>query len=52
MPVFDWSNDELRQSFEKDLMVHRKLKKDWTCFEKMKWFTGHTGFFDCHNLAF
>ena len=43
MPVFDWSNDELRKSFEKDLLIHRNLKKDLTFCEKIRWFTGVIG---------
>ena len=44
MPEFDWSNDQFRKSFEEDLAVHRKIKKDWNIFKKIKWFSGVIGF--------
>ena len=52
MPVFDWNDDELRKSFEEDLAVHRKIKKDWNIFKKIKWFSGVIGFQACLVVSF
>ena len=52
MPEFDWSNDELRKSFEEDLAVHRKIKKDWNILKKIKWFSGVIGFQACLIVCF
>ena len=52
MPVLDWNNDELRNQYEEDLFIHRKIKKNWTWSKKLQWFVGIIGFQACLVICF
>ena len=40
MPLIDWSTDEQRIQFEKDLKAHRGIKKKYSWIQWLLWFSG------------
>ena len=37
--TMDWTNPEVRRDFEEEITKWRHRRDDWTCWQKMKWFT-------------